>query len=414
MATTSSATNKKASFRLKPEMIEQLITCLHQYKTAMSYKNLEFDVDKPIQYKDLRLKMASLFENENVSLFGSVNPLLPPENFDSLPKDEQSKPNVAGGGQQDNIFSNKSSSDLEEPTPKRIKSSCVPQLVDDKRKHLEKRLSAAQRDNLLVKEAKDDAQFKKDLCQAIRESTASFSESIKEISNSMTGIGMEYVDQLNCYQKLFCSRIKIFGHGNGLPPIRGTTFKQYASDKFLPFLGQKLRDVKRLDVVFDVYVKDSLKSTARSHRGEGSRKRVKDNYIVPANWNSFLRHSGNKTELFSYLANFSHQNLKNGEKSFAITIGSEVLTLPPQDTSIISPCNHEEADSRMYLHLYDAITRQNMQNAVIKTVDTDVMVLGVAAVVRIRNLKLYIAFGSGKTFRYINGEENCHGYLEFI
>eukprot|EP00794_Sanderia_malayensis_P013061 gene13061-14405_t len=193
--------------------------------------------------------------------------------------------------------------------------------------------------------------------------------------------------------------------GNGLPPIRGTTFKQYASDKFLPFLGQKLRDVKRLDVVFDVYVKDSLKSTARSHRGEGSRKRVKDNYIVPANWNSFLRHSDNKTELFSYLANFSHQNLKNGEKSFAITIGSEVLTLPPQDTSIISPCNHEEADSRMYLHLYDAITRQNMQNAVIKTVDTDVMVLGVAAVVRIRNLKLYIAFGSGKTFRYINVNE---------
>eukprot|EP00794_Sanderia_malayensis_P014494 gene14494-16001_t len=192
---------------------------------------------------------------------------------------------------------------------------------------------------------------------------------------------------------------------NGLPPIRGTTFKQYASDKFLPFLGQKLRDVKRLDVVFDVYVKDSLKSTARSHRGEGSRKRVKDNYIVPANWNSFLRHSDNKTELFSYLANFSHQNLKNGEKSFAITIGSEVLTLPPQDSSIISPCNHEEADSRMYLHLYDAIRRQNMQNAVIKTVDTDVMVLGVAAVVRIPNLKLYIAFGSGKTFRYINVNE---------
>eukprot|EP00794_Sanderia_malayensis_P005023 gene5023-5681_t len=60
MATTSSATNKKASVRWKPEMMEQLITCLHQYKTAMSYKNLDFDADKPIQYKELRLKMASL------------------------------------------------------------------------------------------------------------------------------------------------------------------------------------------------------------------------------------------------------------------------------------------------------------------------------------------------------------------
>ena len=132
---------------------------------------------------------------------------------------------------------------------------------------------------------------------------------------------------------------------NGLPPIRGSTFKQYASGKFLLFLDPKLRDVKRLDFVFDVYVNDSLKSTTRSHRSEGSRKRVKNNYIAPANWNSFLRHSDKKTELFSYLANFSHQNLKNGEKSFVITVGSEVLTSPPQDMSIqrsrlvnVSPC----------------------------------------------------------------------------
>ena len=79
--------------------------------------------------------------------------------------------------------------DSEEPAPKRARVDQVPRLVDEKRKHLERRLSAAQRDGLLIKEAKDDAQLKKDLCEAMRESTTAFSESIKEISNSMTNIG---------------------------------------------------------------------------------------------------------------------------------------------------------------------------------------------------------------------------------
>ena len=86
---------KKKVFRWRPEMIERLIGCLHQYKTAMAYKNLDFDADKPIQYKELRLKMAALFEDEDVSLFGAVNPLLPPEDFDLQPTEEQNETKAA-------------------------------------------------------------------------------------------------------------------------------------------------------------------------------------------------------------------------------------------------------------------------------------------------------------------------------
>ena len=273
-------TRKKPYFRWRPEMIENLICCLHQYKTAMAYKNLDFDADKPIQYKELRLKMAALFEDEDASLFGAVNPLLPPEDFDCQPPDEQneikaaikeskeliargtkrimekvkeirqnfSKAVVSGtrsgsgkivyefydrlcaiwGGspnieklsfglsgedfesndkqdkdyelnqfesdddeliRQDGGENESTSQESEEPAPKRVRVDQVPRLVDEKRKHLERRLSAAQRDGLLMKEAKDDSQFKKDLCEAMRESTAAFSESIKEISSSMTNIG---------------------------------------------------------------------------------------------------------------------------------------------------------------------------------------------------------------------------------
>ena len=80
----------------------------------------------------------------------------------------------------------------EEPEPsasvsngKRKSSSPIPKLIDDKRKHLERKLSAAQRDQLLLKEAKEDAQLKRDIAEAIHQSNESFSNSIQQMSNSI-------------------------------------------------------------------------------------------------------------------------------------------------------------------------------------------------------------------------------------
>ena len=42
---------------------------------------------------------------------------------------------------------------------KKRKVNSVPKLIDNKRKHLQEKLSAAQRDELLIKEAKEDALF---------------------------------------------------------------------------------------------------------------------------------------------------------------------------------------------------------------------------------------------------------------
>lgn len=44
---------------------------------------------------------------------------------------------------------------------------------------MERNLSAAQRDQILINEAKEDAQFRKDLTQELKESTESLSNSIK-------------------------------------------------------------------------------------------------------------------------------------------------------------------------------------------------------------------------------------------
>ena len=63
---------------------------------------------------------------------------------------------------------------------------------------------------------------------------------------------------------------------NALKPDAGMTFKDYAANKFIPQISKLLSNVKRIDVVFDVYLEDSPKSTARLHRGQGSKKRVRD------------------------------------------------------------------------------------------------------------------------------------------
>ena len=66
--------------------------------------------------------------------------------------------------------------------------SIVPRLIDNKRKHLERNLSAAQRDQLFMQEMKNDAEFRKDLLQTVRESNDCFSNSIKEIPKSMSDL----------------------------------------------------------------------------------------------------------------------------------------------------------------------------------------------------------------------------------
>ena len=65
---------------------------------------------------------------------------------------------------------------------------------------------------------------------------------------------------------------------SALTPNANQTFKEYAAQKFIPRIAKLLSNVLRIDVAFDVYLENSLKNSARLHRGEGSRKRVKDNY----------------------------------------------------------------------------------------------------------------------------------------
>ena len=193
---------------------------------------------------------------------------------------------------------------------------------------------------------------------------------------------------------------------NMIKPGTEKTFSGYAEQSFLPYVKAQLRHVKRVDIVWDEYVENSLKATTRSDRGAGIRRRVAANNQLPRNWKEFLCVDENKRELFKFLAECIAS--LEVEKQVISTYGKQILsTLPRDDTSSLAPCTHEEADTRMLLHVQDAV-QQGHEKILVRTVDTDVLVLAVAVLQQLREherLELWVAFGTGTHLRYIATHE---------
>ena len=124
---------------------------------------------------------------------------------------------------------------------------------------------------------------------------------------------------------------------------------------------------------------------------------------VPSNWKEFLRVDENKVELFEFLTN---EVMKRSHAKWVYVTDKESVLCSHQDadTDFISPCNHEEADTRVIIHAFDA-ARKGSQKLLIRTVDTDILVLAIAYVERLGVQELWVAFGTGKKFRYLAAHE---------
>ena len=189
-----------------------------------------------------------------------------------------------------------------------------------------------------------------------------------------------------------------------LSPGTAKTFSQYADQKFSPYVLGKMQHVNRLDVVWDVYLPDSLKAETRSKRGKGFRRRVAKSSTIPGNWKDFLHISENKTELFSFLARSVTSVEITADKQIVSTYHDGTLCSQPRDTQGLAPCTHEEADTRIMLHLKDIVMEGNSK-VLIKTVNTDVVVLAINAVECLGIPELRIAFGGGTSFRFLAAHE---------
>lgn len=82
------------------------------------------------------------------------------------------------------------------------------------------------------------------------------------------------------------------------------------------------------------------------------------------------------------------------------TLESTALTNGSHDLSFVSPSNHEEADTRMFLHAKDA-SNSGLRKVSIRTVDTDVVIIALGMFSKMELNELWISFGTGKNFRVI-------------
>lgn len=187
---------------------------------------------------------------------------------------------------------------------------------------------------------------------------------------------------------------------NMLNPGPSKTFMEYSQGVFLPFVKSQLQHVLRVDVVWDIYIADSLKATTRNKKRKGIRRRVKPDTKIPGNWAAFLRVDKNKEELFHFLADqFVSVEAEHGQ--VISTKGDSVVCNGQRDDiSSLAPCKHEEADTRLLLHAADA-GKCGFTKVMLRTVDTDVLVIAIATFHELALSELWIAFGVGKHFRFM-------------
>ena len=127
---------------------------------------------------------------------------------------------------------------------------------------------------------------------------------------------------------------------------------------------------------------------------------------VPCDWNKFLANSRNKLQLFRFLSKaVIEASSQFTDVVVCSTYDDHVLVNTSDSQSVadfatIMPCNHQEADIRIFLHLSHA-AQQGNSITFIRTVDCDVVIIAVGHFGSLGVMQLWIGFGTGKAFQHI-------------
>ena len=188
-----------------------------------------------------------------------------------------------------------------------------------------------------------------------------------------------------------------------LRPIDCKTFGEYASKVFIPHVQKSLTQSKRLDIVWDIYRELTIKAQTREKRGTGQRRKIESSSVVPKDWQSFLRNSDNKTELYAFLSNSVLSLLELKDKEVIVNHDNVSLSLDfSKDMSEFDNCDHEEADSRIFSHIAQALAC-GYDSFSIRTGYTDVVVITISIACKLTGIQqLTINFGNVQNFRKTN------------
>ena len=186
-----------------------------------------------------------------------------------------------------------------------------------------------------------------------------------------------------------------------LPVSNVTNFDEYADRIFVPHIVKQLENCIRVDVVWDKYISSSIKESTREKRGTGIRRKVAGKTKLPGKWPDFLRDSNNKQELFTFLSDkIAAKHFPEG-KEVIVTSGDTAIIRGANRTML--QCDHEEADTRLVIHLQDSLNN-GCTNCLVRTVDTDVVIILVGMfhhfVALCQDVNIWVAFGSGKNFTF--------------
>ena len=153
----------------------------------------------------------------------------------------------------------------------------------------------------------------------------------------------------------------------------GSTFNDYAED-FVSYIKNRLKNVRRVDVVQDRYFESSIKNATRDNRGKGGRIKVAPSTKVPIkiSFRDFLRNSTNKEELNELLRHTIGLAEFQSDKNVYVTSHETAVHCGPGPEMKESPC--EEADIRIVVHLEYAL-KCGYRNVRVRTSDTDVLVI---------------------------------------
>ncbi len=184
-----------------------------------------------------------------------------------------------------------------------------------------------------------------------------------------------------------------------LPTVEAGNFNEYADKNFIPYLSKQLERSTRIDIVWDTYQSDSLKESTRENRGKGVRRKVSGRAKLPSNWVDFFCDPNNKSELFALLTSKVASFDFSPNKAVYVTSGQSVNST--MSTEMMS-CNHEEADTRIIVHVLHALC-QGMKSKV-GAVDTDVVFILTGAFFELSQAQplvdIWVAFSMGKNYRF--------------
>jgi hypothetical protein len=176
-----------------------------------------------------------------------------------------------------------------------------------------------------------------------------------------------------------------------LPPDKShKTFNDYGA-KFMSYIEEQIKIASHMDLMWDQYCINLIKSQARLRRGsDGIRLKVTGFGPIPHSWSDFLQVQENKVELFLFLSFYVENVMRNydSQKVVVVSKGDKAVSYGlVTNVNNISPCSHEEADTQMLLHHVSDIQKSGSAKIAICTVDSYIVVLAVSFVLDARRQK---------------------------